>query len=153
EGDAEVGRLVAALAPDFGAALAKHPALEDVTRLCQEAARHLSTLGGLREGGEPVDAAAALAVRESLPRALVSRTAEARGAERKTFAGEVLGALEKHRTELWRERVKKQINWELFDTGMEAYTWLALEELARAAQGVKDHEGRTLPEGARRGPE
>ena len=34
--------------------------------------------------------------------------------------------------ELWRERVE-QINWELFDRGTEAFTWYALEELAKAA--------------------
>ena len=54
--------------------------------------------------------------------------------ERKTFAGEVLKALEKRRTALWDERIHKQINWELFDRGVEAFTWAALEEVGRAAK-------------------
>ena len=36
---------------------------------------------------------------------------------------------------LWQERVDK-INWELFDRGVEAYTWLALEEVAKAAKNA-----------------
>jgi copper/silver efflux system protein len=49
---------------------------------------------------------------------------------------------------LWRARVKK-INWELFDEGMDTYTWLALEELARAAQMMKDGRGNLLEEAPR----
>ena len=37
------------------------------------------------------------------------------------------------RTQLWHERVK-EVNWELFDRGTEAFTWYALEELVKAAQ-------------------
>ena len=33
-----------------------------------------------------------------------------------------------------RARVKEKINWELFDTGMDSYTWFTLEELAKGAQ-------------------
>ena len=35
---------------------------------------------------------------------------------------------------LWRAQVHEKINWELFDRGVEAFTWAALEELARAAR-------------------
>src|SRR5213075_3125874 len=66
--------------------------------------------------------------------ALLNRTKEALGSEKKTFTGEVFQALETRRLDLWREQVKKKINWELFNTGMETFTWLALEELVRAAQ-------------------
>jgi Cu/Ag efflux pump CusA len=38
------------------------------------------------------------------------------------------------RLRLWRERVKA-VNWELFDRGTEAFTWYALEELAKGARG------------------
>jgi Cu(I)/Ag(I) efflux system membrane protein CusA/SilA len=38
-----------------------------------------------------------------------------------------------HRLELWRERTRK-INWELFDRGVEAFTWSALEAFVSAAQ-------------------
>jgi Cu(I)/Ag(I) efflux system membrane protein CusA/SilA len=138
--EAEEGRLAEALAPEYGPALAKHPALEDVSKLCQEAARHLAALGALKkqEGDalKEVDAADALAVHEAVLEAVLNRTAEALGAERKTFAGEVHKALEAHRMDLWRARVRDKINWELFDRGTEAYTWLALEELARGAKGL-----------------
>src|SRR5262249_23739097 len=53
-------------------------------------------------------------------------------AEPKTFAGEVLGAVSERRLALWRERVKT-VNAELFDRGVEVYTWLALEEAAKGA--------------------
>ena len=138
--DAEVSRLVEALAPEYGPALTKNPALEDVTKLCQEAARHLATLGALKQkegdGLKALDAADALALRESLPRLLWGRTMEALGEDRKTFASEVMKAVEQRRMELWRARVKGKINWELFDTGMDSYTWFALEELAKGARSL-----------------
>jgi Cu(I)/Ag(I) efflux system membrane protein CusA/SilA len=62
-----------------------------------------------------------------------SQAAEFLGAERKTFAGEVLQAAKGRYAELWREQVEKT-NWQLFDHGVEAYTWLSLEELAKGAQ-------------------
>jgi len=34
---------------------------------------------------------------------------------------------------MWRERVGTKINWELFDRGVEAFTWAALEELGKGA--------------------
>jgi copper/silver efflux system protein len=153
DGDAEVGGLAKVLAPDYGPALSKSPALEDVTKLCQEGARHLATLGALRdEGGNALGPADALALRESLPRALLGGVAEALGAQRRTFAGEVFKALEKQRMDLWRARVREKINWELFDTGMDAFTWLALEELAKGAQTTRDEKGNLL-EGVPRGEE
>ena len=57
------------------------------------------------------------------------------GATPKTFAGEVLHALETKRLALWRARVA-EIDWELFDRGTEAFTWYALEELVK---GAKEH--------------
>jgi Cu(I)/Ag(I) efflux system membrane protein CusA/SilA len=136
--EAEISKLVEALTPEFGPALSKHPALEDVTKLCQETARHLATLGALKKrdgnGLKSVDAADALALNESAADLLFNRTVEALSNERKTFAGEALKAVEEQRTRLWRARVKAKINWELFDTGIETYTWFVLEELAKRAQ-------------------
>jgi Cu(I)/Ag(I) efflux system membrane protein CusA/SilA len=143
--DAEISRLAEALAPEYGPALSKNPALEDVTKLCQEAARHLATLGALTEkqgeGVKVLDASDAMALRDSLVRLLWNRTTEALGQDRETFAGKVYKALEAHRMNLWRARVKEKINWELFDTGMDAYTWLALEEVAKRARGLGLQEG------------
>jgi Cu(I)/Ag(I) efflux system membrane protein CusA/SilA len=137
---AELDRLTAELAPAYGLALSKHPAQEDVTKLCQEVARHLATLEALKatdpETGQlrELDPAAALALHEPWPEALLHRTAEALGAGRRSFAGEVLQAAEEHRTALWRKQVKEKINWELFDQGTDSYTWYTLEELAKGAQ-------------------
>src|SRR5262249_18769567 len=54
----------------------------------------------LRHAAFPVEASSALQLRPWLPRQLFDAAAEALGAERRTFDGEVLKALEKRRTEL-----------------------------------------------------
>jgi Cu(I)/Ag(I) efflux system membrane protein CusA/SilA len=125
----ETDALVERLAPEYGPALAKNPALEDVNKLCRDVARRLSELGAL---GDP---AGGLALKQPFPSNLMSQAGEAVGAEPKTFAGEVLRVTEGRRMELWRERVKK-VNGELFDRGVEAYTWLALEEVSRSADNA-----------------
>jgi Cu/Ag efflux pump CusA len=115
--------------PDFGAWLAKNPALEEVTRISRETAQYLLKIGVLK------DVVGALEVKENLLAGLWSQTREIFGAEPKTFAGEVLGAVSAKRMDLWRERVKK-VNWELFDRGVEAYTWYALEEVVKGAREI-----------------
>jgi Cu(I)/Ag(I) efflux system membrane protein CusA/SilA len=62
--------------------------------------------------------------------------AEALGAERKTFAGELLHAVTEKRSALWSERVH-EINYELFDRGTEAFTEYALKEIGKAAVAAK----------------
>src|SRR5207237_360178 len=122
--------LVGKLGPRYGRWLSRNPALEDVARVTQAVAKRLAERKVLA-----VAEADALELRESLPRRVVSAAAEALGAERKTSAGEVLQALEKRRTDLWVGRIHEKINWELFDRGVEAFTWAALEEVGRAARG------------------
>jgi copper/silver efflux system protein len=135
----EIERLVADLGPEYGRWLSKNPALEDVTRLCQEVARHLATLGALRErnaSGElkPLDAAAALAVREGPLQMVFSGVAESLGAQRPTFAGQVLDAVSTQRRALWTDYVNRKVNWELLDRGVESLTWAALEEIGQAGR-------------------
>jgi Cu(I)/Ag(I) efflux system membrane protein CusA/SilA len=132
EEQAEVDRLVAELGAQYGPWLSKYPALEDVTKITQAVAGRLAERQALS-----VAPAAALELRQPLPLRLLAGAAESLGAERKTFAGEVLRALEQRRTNLWLERVHQRINWELFDCGVEAFTWAALEEVGRAARGRK----------------
>ncbi len=72
-----------------------------------------------------MEPATALELREAPPLRVFDAFAESLGAQRKTFAGEVLKAMEKRQRELWIERIHKQINWELFDRGVEAFTWSA----------------------------
>ena len=45
--------------------------------------------------------------------------------------GVVGAAVEQHRSNQWRQHVK-QVNWELFDRGVETFTWYALEETVKA---------------------
>ncbi len=136
----EINRLVQDLDPDFGRWLAKHPSLEDITRLCQETARHLSVLGAIKEhdslSGESkeVSAADALAVRESSLRQILAGLAEAFGAEHSSFADQVLKAVNDDRHVRWKEFVNQKANWELFDRGVEFFSWAALEEIGQSAK-------------------
>jgi Cu(I)/Ag(I) efflux system membrane protein CusA/SilA len=139
---AEVERLVGELAPKHGIWLSRAPSLEDVVKVTRAVAQRLHERKAL-----PVEPASALELRQPLPLRVLSGVTEALGAERKTFASEVLEALKKRRTELWLERIHKKINWELFDRGVEAFTWAALEEVGKAAVA------RDLVAGANRGDE
>src|ERR1019366_5453378 len=52
----------------------------------------------------------------------------------KTFAGEVLRTVQEKRDALWTEFVQGKLDWELFDRGVEAFTWSALEEVGKSAR-------------------
>ncbi len=121
--------LVRELTPQLGPWLAKRPALEDVTKLTRAVAARLGEQGMLQ--GSPADA---LALHENPLRKVASAAGEAVGRSRPTFTGEVLQAVERRRAELWNERIHRHINWELFDRGTEAFTWSALQELAKEAR-------------------
>jgi Cu(I)/Ag(I) efflux system membrane protein CusA/SilA len=113
---------------EFGPWLAKNPTVEDLAKLSQRVARKLAEAGMI---DDPVDA---LALKEPPLAQLRHQIGEFFGRDRKTFAGEIQRSVAKERTAHWRKRVK-EINWELFDRGVETYTWLALEEVARGARG------------------
>ncbi len=125
----EIDKLVEDLTPLYGVWLSRSPALEDVTKITQAVAQRLSERQALA-----VASANALQVRQTPARRVFDAVAESLGAERKTFAGEVLQAMEKRRRGLWIERIHQRINWELFDRGVEAYTWAVLEEIGNAAR-------------------
>ena len=57
------------------------------------------------------------------------------GVEQPTFFTETLDATTDKRTTFWQERVK-DIHWELFDRGIEAYSWYSMEELVKSAKDV-----------------
>jgi Cu/Ag efflux pump CusA len=126
---AEINQLVEDLTPMYGAWLSRTPALEDVTKVTQAVAQRLSDRQTLT-----VAPATALELRKGLPLRVFDGFAESLGAERKTFVGELLKAVQKRQRELWIERIHKRINWELFDRGVEAFTWSALEEIGNAAK-------------------
>jgi copper/silver efflux system protein len=128
--EAEVETLIRELTPQFGLWLAKNPSLEDVTKITQRVADRLAQRQAFAAGVEPADA---LALAEGPLEAALRQTAEVAGLRRKTFTGEVLQAVGRRRTDLWIERINQKINWELFDRGVEAFTWAALEEFGRSA--------------------
>lgn len=121
------------LAAEFGAWLAKYPSLEDVTRITQHVSTDLARQKLFRRGLKAGDA---LAVKEGIFGRSWSLLGEFLGGSPKTFAGEVLAATEAQRQALWRERVHK-INGELFDRGIEAYTWYAIQESVKSAKDIR----------------
>lgn len=125
----ETDALAMRLTPDHGYWLARNPSPEEVGRICQQAARCLKEIGAV------ADPVASLALKDSGLSGVTGAVGEFFGAERKTFTGTVLGVVVEQRRALWRERVK-QDNWVLFDRGVAAYTWLALEELAKGADNA-----------------
>jgi Cu(I)/Ag(I) efflux system membrane protein CusA/SilA len=137
-----IDRLTEELAPRFGAWLAKNPSLEDVTKVAGAVATRLAEDGVLKG-----DVSEALALKKSPLRTALAQAAVAFGAESKTFATELLKAVTEHRMRAWLKEVGEKINWELFDRGVEAFTWAALEEVGRAAKE------RDLLDGAPRGAE
>ena len=118
------------LTPHYGNWLAKHPAQEDITRLTQHVAKELAKRKVFSSRLEPGDA---LSVKEGRIGQALSATVEFLGAAPKTFSGEVLTSTEAQRVKLWRDRVKN-VNWELFDRGIEAYTWFAIQEAVKSAK-------------------
>jgi Cu(I)/Ag(I) efflux system membrane protein CusA/SilA len=125
-----VAELSHAHTPEFGPWLAKAPALEDIRRMTQQVAQKIAEINAFRAKVAPGDA---LAVKENVLGGILTQVGEVLGAEPKTFAGEVLQATQDQRMKLWRQRVE-QINWELFDRGVEMFTWYALEELVKGAK-------------------
>jgi Cu/Ag efflux pump CusA len=117
------------LAPEYGPWLVRNPAPAEVALLCRDVARRLAAAGAV------TDATDALALKESPTIGLAYQLREFLGAEPRTFAGEVLRAVQTQRAKLWRDRVRV-VNWELFDHGTQAFTWLALEELTKRAKGL-----------------
>lgn len=115
------------LIPKYGSWLSRQPTLEDVQQLAQDVARELESAGWL------ADVVSALQVKESKTLTVWYRGLEALGSKRRTFAGELLKAIEAERAKLWRERVAL-INYELFDKAAPAFDWYALEEFAKAAR-------------------
>ena len=79
---------------------------------------------------EPGDA---LSVKEGAAGQAYSATIEFLGATPKTFSGEMLKSTEAQRVKLWRDQVHK-VNWQLFDRGIEAYTWFAIQESVKSAK-------------------
>jgi Cu/Ag efflux pump CusA len=135
----KIAELTTQLAPEFGPWLAKQPALEDMVRITKEITLRLQQLGAVE------DIIGAMELKEPLPGRLWNVTTELLGGQPKTFAGQVLQAVVDQRMALWRQRIK-ELNWELYDRGIECYTAYALEEVVAAAREA--HLLRGAPQGA-----
>lgn len=128
---ATLDSLTTELTPEFGAWLAKNPALEDVTRMTQKVAQHVANVKAFRPA--KLSPGEALALKENILLGAWTEIGRLLGGAEKTFAGEVHRSTMDVRAELWRKRVK-EINWELFDRGIEFYTWYAIEELVKSSK-------------------
>ncbi|MGQ0634816.1 MAG: efflux RND transporter permease subunit [Planctomycetaceae bacterium] len=126
----QIDRLSAALAPRYGHWLAKNPMLEDAVALAQDVANDL------HERGMVDDVVAALHWQGSIIERTGQQLLEAFGFRHRTFGDILLDQVAQQRLALWRARAR-EVNWELFDFGIEAYTAYALEEVARAATAAK----------------
>ncbi|MGE0535148.1 MAG: efflux RND transporter permease subunit [Pirellulales bacterium] len=124
-----VEELTTDLAPEFGNALARQPALEDATRITQIVARKLESDGVIDNVAE------ALNLHHTWASQSAYAISEFFGATRKTSASELLHDIESERQRLWEARVDA-LNWELFDYGVQAFTWVVLEELVLAARSA-----------------
>jgi Cu/Ag efflux pump CusA len=89
----------------------------------------------LAEATGGVTPADALELKQSPLKTAIAAVTQILRTEQKSFASEVLQALSKRRLALWEGQIHKKINWELFDRGVETFTWAALEEIGRAAKG------------------
>ncbi len=122
----QIETLSVALQPKYGQWLAKSPSLEDATHLSQDVAAKLAEVGAIE------DVVGALELKQSIVSTLTSGVNEFLGGEHKSLAGELHNAVEEKRVQLWHERIHA-INWELFDRGIEAFTWNSMEELIKGA--------------------
>jgi Cu(I)/Ag(I) efflux system membrane protein CusA/SilA len=131
------------LTAEHGRWLARHPTPEEADRLCRAVANRLADAGAVE------DPAGTLELKEAtLPR-LVGQAAEALGGEARTLPGVVFRAVEERRRQGWRERVR-QTNAELFDRGVEDFTWYALQELAKAGSKLGRTSGAAQTDAAER---
>ncbi|HEY5313441.1 MAG TPA: efflux RND transporter permease subunit, partial [Pirellulales bacterium] len=122
----QIDQLAAKFTPDYGVWLAKEPALEDIRQLTHELLQQLHARGAVD------DVVQALELEPSLATRVADAWQAAVGGERRSFAGEMLEAVGQRRLALWQQRVE-QVNWELFDQGVEAFTGYALEAAVQSA--------------------
>lgn len=116
-----------ALSIELAPWLATAPALEDVELLVRRVAKRGEEMGWV------ADSVRALELKQGLADQAFEALKEALGVTRTTLSGYMLDRVVRHHNDLWRERVR-QVNWELFDHGVAAYTSFAVEELASAAR-------------------
>ena len=125
--ESRLAELSTRLTNEVGAWMATQPAQEDVRQLVQDVVRHGEQLGAV---SDPVHA---MELKPGLLGQVRDSIEEALGTARRTLTSEMLERVHRQYNDLWHEQVRRT-NYELFDHGVEAYTWYALEEVARAAK-------------------
>ena len=115
------------LTPEYGYWLVHNPAPEDVDRLSRAVATSLKSQGIID------DEIAALELHPTWGQAAARAVHDLFSSESTTLTSTLVDQLNHFLDAQWREAVHR-INWELFDQGVEAFTWYALEESAKAAQ-------------------
>lgn len=119
--------LIASLNYELGPWLAVTPAPEDIDVLVHRVAQRGEQLGTV------TNPAQALELKSGTLSQISTAIAEALGHPHVTFSDAVLQRVIQRHAELWHQHVR-QVNWELFDLGVTAYTHYAIEELAKVAK-------------------
>ncbi|HEY4260520.1 MAG TPA: efflux RND transporter permease subunit [Schlesneria sp.] len=119
--------MVTTLTSELGPWLGTTPALEDVTLLVRRVIQRGEELGAVSNSVQ------AMELRPGLTGRAADAVVEAFGGTRETLPGKMLRLVTRQHAELWRVHVR-EVNWKLFDQGVEAYSSFALEELARSAR-------------------
>lgn len=127
DGPDRLSELSAKLTKELGPWLAAQPAQEDMEKLLRELLRHGEDWGAVS------DSVRAMEIQSGIWKQARDKVAEAVGGSRRRFVDELLERIRQRHHDLWNEQVH-QTNYELFDHGVAAYTWYALEEVARAAK-------------------
>ena len=125
--DEQIDRLAKELSGRFGPWLAAGAAQEDVNRLVQKIAEKLAASGQVKLEPELLTL--------NLPplREALVEIGSLLGSERPTLFTTMRKFIEARREQLWREQ-KKNLDYEIFDQAVGAYTWYCLEELRAAAK-------------------
>ena len=126
--DSHFDELKVSLSKQVGPWIGTKPAVEDVRQVVMETVRHGELIGAL---SDPVRA---MEVKLNWLGRMREVVEDAIGRPRQTLVDLILGAVEQKHTELWNDHVRL-VNYELFDQGVESYTWYAIEEIARVAKG------------------
>jgi Cu(I)/Ag(I) efflux system membrane protein CusA/SilA len=125
----ELTTIASSLATTFGPRLTESPDLPTVESLAQRVAEALAERGVVQLSPD-------LLILNPRPVERVLRdVGEVLGVERPTLFTTLLASCEEKRDAMWREHVK-QWNWRLFDQAVPLYTWQAIEQLKKKAQGL-----------------
>jgi Cu(I)/Ag(I) efflux system membrane protein CusA/SilA len=126
--ETSLDELTTRLDKGLGPWLATLPALEDIRELVRDVLRNGEQIGAV------TDAVRAMELKSTWFGDTRDVIFETLGRPRPTLTTEMLRRVQQRYNDLWHEHVRR-VNYELFDHGIESYTWYALEEVARAAKG------------------